>query len=507
MATHLSSLLRLSTAARGNRRPMFFAKTARPSLSFCLLATFSTFAAFSMVPQTISVAGNLQGGIAEDQAIRVSLDAGTPEYKLGPRDKIRVMVHEWRPAKDEIYAWKAINNDYTVGPSGRVSLPLVGEIYVLDKSTTDLATVIAGRLKHGMGLATAPDTSVSIVEFRPIYVLGDVEKAGEFEFRPGLTVLKAVGLGGGLYRGSHADLRLERDVVTARGELGRLLYEKNALLVRRARIEAELNGSDGVDCPTELLRGENMTRCATPLIAQEQRIFIARRKAYESQQRTLRNLKDYLNREAETVAQQKGSHEKQVSFVKQELEGVRVLNRKGLATSPRRLALERNLAQLEGSGLQFDRDLMRIRQELSKTEIALAELEDKRAGDLTSELQGIEIKLGQIAVQMLTAQGLLNEALVIAPATLRAKLGGETDIEPRYTIVRNRGAGVVELTASEATLLQPGDTLKVKIGAQGAEIKTDSSRSISGLFDEVVPGSGVQQDPQRALAANAPKTE
>lgn len=505
MATRHPSPLRANGKIRCSTRSMFYRDRRKLARSASAVVALGAFSIFAMMPQTILMAGSLHGGIADDRTIRVSLDAGTTDYKLGPRDKIRVMVHEWRPAKDEIFAWTAINAEYTVGPSGRVSLPLVGEIYALDKTTTDLAAVIAGRLKHGMGLATAPDTSVSIVEFRPIYVVGDVEKAGEFEYRPGLTVLKALGLGGGLYRGSHADLRLERDVVTSRGDIDRILHEKYALMVRRARLETELNRGDKVECPTELLRGEDLAQCASPLIAQEQRILIARLKAFESQLRTLNNLKDYLTREAKTVAQQKESHEKQVSFVKQELEGVRHLNRKGLATSPRRLSLERNLAELEGSGLRFDRDLMRIRQEISKTEISIAELNDKREGELTSELQGIEIKLGQLEVQMLTAQGLLNEALVIAPAALRARLGGKSNLEPHYTIVRMRGGIAVELTASEATMLQPGDTLKVKMGGDEAAISPRNTESISGLG---LDGDGdLYGETRRALAANARKSE
>lgn len=421
--------------------------------------SLAALAACWILPLSVGMAGDMHG--AGDGFVETSLDMGAPAYRLGPGDKIRVMVNEWRPAKDEIYSWTAINGEYTIGPSGGISLPLVGDVFVRDKSTRDLATVISARLRHGMGLATAPDTSVSLVAFRPFYVVGDVEKAGEYEFRPGLMVLQAVGLGGGLYRERSTNMRLERDVVNARGEMSRIMHERSALLVRRARLDAELNGDDSVPCPAELLRGKGIGSCATPLIAQERRIFVARRKAFDSQMQTLRNLKDYLERESKTVDQQMGTHDKQVGFVKQELEGVRALNRKGLATSPRRLGLERNLAQLEGSGLQYDRDLMRIRQDISKTEIAIAELEDKRAGEITAELQNIEIKLGQLEVQLLTAQGLLNEAMVAAPAMLRAKYGGDGKVTAVYTIIRFQGGRSAEIPATETTLLQPGDTLKV----------------------------------------------
>jgi len=420
-------------------------------------ASLAALAVCWILPLGVGIAGDIHGS----SIVEASLDISGSDYRLGPGDKIRVMVNEWRPAKDEIYSWTAINGEYGIGPSGNISLPLVGDILVRDKSTRDLAAVISARLRHGMGLATAPDTSVSIVAFRPFYIVGDVEKAGEYEFRPGLMVLQAVGLGGGLYREHTGNMRLERDLVNARGDISRIMHERSALLVRRARLEAEFNGDNSVPCPAELARGNGPGQCATPLIEQERRIFVARRKAFDSQMQTLRNLKDYLDRESKTVSQQMGTHEKQVGFVQQELEGVRALNRKGLATSPRRLGLERNLAQLEGSGLQYDRDLMRIRQDISKTEIAIAELEDKRAGEITAELQNMEIKLGQLEVQMLTAQGLLNEAMIAAPSLLRAKYGGEGKLNVTYTIIRSQRGSSVEMPATETTMLLPGDTLKV----------------------------------------------
>ena len=49
-------------------------------------------------------------------------------YRLGAGDKISVKVLEWRPSIDQIYAWEALNVKYTIGPSGQLALPLVGEI-------------------------------------------------------------------------------------------------------------------------------------------------------------------------------------------------------------------------------------------------------------------------------------------------------------------------------------------------------------------------------------------
>src|SRR5262245_6347435 len=56
-------------------------------------------------------------------------------YKLGPQDEIRVTVVEWRPARDEILEWTALKGNYTVGPSGKLALPLIGEVVATGSTT------------------------------------------------------------------------------------------------------------------------------------------------------------------------------------------------------------------------------------------------------------------------------------------------------------------------------------------------------------------------------------
>ncbi|MEL7049883.1 MAG: polysaccharide biosynthesis/export family protein, partial [Pseudomonadota bacterium] len=70
------------------------------------------------------------------------------EYRLGPQDKIRVQVFEWRPARDEIFAWDALNAEYSIGVSGNLALPLVGQIPADGKTTGELAASISTLLQQ-----------------------------------------------------------------------------------------------------------------------------------------------------------------------------------------------------------------------------------------------------------------------------------------------------------------------------------------------------------------------
>ena len=59
---------------------------------------------------------------------------------------MRIKVFEWRPSKDEMFEWAAFNSEYTVGATGKLSLPLIGDVPAAGMSTADLAQSIAERL-------------------------------------------------------------------------------------------------------------------------------------------------------------------------------------------------------------------------------------------------------------------------------------------------------------------------------------------------------------------------
>jgi len=386
------------------------------------------------------------------------------DYKLGSQDKIRVMVYEWRPALDEIFAWSALNQEYVIGPTGKLSMPLIGEVRAAGSTTGELAQEIGNQLRDRMGLAAAPDTAVEVIAFRPFYVAGHVEKPGEYPFRPGLTALQALSISGGLLRRADAgSMRLERESMMTRGELELLAKDRDSLLARKARLEAEINAATEITFPPELLGRAGDNDAATALLLeQERRVFSARKQAYDTQMTVLRQLKDYLEKELASMTGQLEAHRKQMQLLKVELEGVRTLAKKGLTTAPRRLALERNYAQLEGDDMRLNGNVLRIRQEISRTEISMVELDNRRSGDATTELQQTQIRLEQVDSKTSTAGKLLYEAEVVAPLGMAVSGAGRRG-DPKLTIVRLVDGRLVEITADELAPIQPGDTLKVEL--------------------------------------------
>lgn len=124
-------------------------------------------------------------GIAPAATTGTDIAADVTEYKLGTGDKIRIQV----------YGEKDLYEETTVSDRGTISYPFLGELHVAGLTPSQLQDLITRKLK-GPYLVN-PKVSVDIMEYRPFYVNGEVEKPGGFPFEPGITVRKAISIAGG----------------------------------------------------------------------------------------------------------------------------------------------------------------------------------------------------------------------------------------------------------------------------------------------------------------------
>jgi len=115
----------------------------------------------------------------------VSAAEDSTDYQLGAGDLVSISVYDEPDLSIEL----------RIGQSGNISYPLLGDISVAGLSPKDLETKLTEKLK-GPYLID-PSVSVSIKEYRPFYMTGEVEKPGSYSFHPGLTVARAISIAGG----------------------------------------------------------------------------------------------------------------------------------------------------------------------------------------------------------------------------------------------------------------------------------------------------------------------
>lgn len=378
------------------------------------------------------------------------------EYELGPQDKVSIKVYEWRPSRDEIYEWTAFKAEYMVSAAGSLSLPLLGDIPASGLSTMELSRELGLRLKNRMGLAESPDVTVEVVQFRPFYVVGAVDKPGEYSYRPGLTVLQAYAIAGGKPH-TVGPARLEREAIGTRGELTALELETQNLRARLARLQAELSNTSTVAWPPEL---------EASTVKQEQLVFDMRRESFQNQINALEQLGTFLEKGAASLEKQLDVHKIEAEAVRSEYELVENLYKKGLSPVPRKLALQRNVAQVDGERLRLEDSLMRARQEISRTEIAIVDLRGTRNSEVSSELQKAQARLEELKSRTDTSKSLLYETEVLAPLAISAQDDAQ-QFQPVFKILSQAHASTGRVVSPDS-LLKPGDTLTVEQPWRGA---------------------------------------
>ena len=436
-----------------------------------------------------------------------SVGGAHDDYVLGPQDKVRVKVFEWRASRDEVFEWSALNAEYTVGAGGKLSLPLVGEVAAAGKSPGDLAAAISKALKARINLVEPPDISVEVVQFRPFYILGDVEKPGEYAYRPGLTALQAMAIAGGMTRNNGLNqLRLEREAISTRGTLTLLETELMATLARQARLISERDGLDEIDFPSDLKLAASGPVFGR-MMEQESQLFSSRKDGLATQLWALEQLKSLHEKEAASLVKQLGTHETHVRLVNEELEGVMQLYKQKLTTAPRKLTLERNAAQLQGDRVRLETALARAYQEAGRTEISVLDLRNKRQTEITDELRKAQVKLDEISHRLRTTQELLYETEVTTPRYVAMRTQGRKN-QPVLTVVRQRGGRSIEAQATEATVLEPGDTIKIELPTPDP-IQLDFARTVResrapGLLNQEPAGGATPEIPLSSRVGETP---
>ena len=113
-------------------------------------------------------------------------DSPVNPYRLDTGDEIRVIT----------FGEEHLTGQFRVNDSGNIAVPLLGLVKARGVTVAQLQDAIAAELK-ARKLIVSPSVSVEVTQFRPIYVLGEVSKPGQYPYQPGMSVLTAVALAGG----------------------------------------------------------------------------------------------------------------------------------------------------------------------------------------------------------------------------------------------------------------------------------------------------------------------
>lgn len=158
-------------------------------------------------------------------APKTSQQTALQPYHLDSGDRVRVTVFE-QPG---------LSNTYTVDQAGYIAFPLVGQVAARGQTLPALEAAIADSLRKGF--LRDPDVTIEIDRYRPVYVMGEVSRPGQYSYVPGMTAQTAVAIAGGFTpRGNQRDVDITRRVngraVTGRATTSSAVLAGDTIYVR-----------------------------------------------------------------------------------------------------------------------------------------------------------------------------------------------------------------------------------------------------------------------------------
>lgn len=121
------------------------------------------------------------------------------EYTLSAGDKLRINV----------FGEDTLTGDYIITSGGNVTFPLIGNLPASGQTVEQLQSAIATALADGY--VRDPRVTIQVISFRPFYILGEINRPGEYPVATGLTLEQAVASAGGYtYRANTKRAYLKR---------------------------------------------------------------------------------------------------------------------------------------------------------------------------------------------------------------------------------------------------------------------------------------------------------
>lgn len=109
----------------------------------------------------------------------------TEKYRLGPGDRIRVNV----------FNQADLTGEYTLDGTGRFSMLLIGQVDGSGMTAAELEVALVEALRPDY--LVNPRVTVQVLTYRPFYIIGEVNSAGDYPYVDGMTYLNAIAIAGG----------------------------------------------------------------------------------------------------------------------------------------------------------------------------------------------------------------------------------------------------------------------------------------------------------------------
>jgi polysaccharide export outer membrane protein len=387
------------------------------------------------------------------------------QYKLAPGDTVEVSIGGLPDQR----------NRAQIQIDGTIALPGVGTVEVAGLTPAEMQSrietllqsrILRQRLPDGRDQAFVVkpgDVMASVVEYRPIYVSGDVLTPGQQAYRASMTVRQTVAVAGGFSllrsRGQQAGAIDPADLLR---DYQSLATEYTKEYFHIIRTNAELGGRDTFDqsAPSDISLPESVI---DSVVRSEAESLKTSQGDYRTDLRFLADAVKQSDAQFVTLKKQHDGEEKGVQADEEELERVMKAFGSGLLASPRVSESRRALLLSSTRRLQTSVELMRLQRQREDFLRQMERVTSQRTINLLKEQKDSSVRLADLRVRMQA----LSQKLQPVGGTGAIPIG-TSDLHPEVTVVRRLGQRWDRIAASVDFDVEPGDVIEVALRPSAA---------------------------------------
>lgn len=434
----------------------------------------------------------------------VRAQAPAPANSLSRTDEAEYRLNFGDVLEFSVRGFPDLRQKAMVELDGEVSVPLAGRVRVigmpLSGAQDTIKKLAAQRPLHQrfpdgresyVALAV-DDVLVTIAEYRPIYVLGDVGKPGELPYRPGMTARQAIALGGGFDIMRYRLVNPFLESADLKGQHEVLWTDAAKTRVQLKRIEVELEGKTDID--PDVVADIPLERSYLDEIVKTEAETLRRRLAdHVKETEHIRGLIELNVAKVDTLKKQLMTEIQGSEVDQQELEQMKDAQRRGNLPLMRLMEIRRvqltNATRVLQTRVQFDQ----AERDLAEARRSLERMINARRTSLLAERQD----------QSATYNGLLakisaNSEKLVHTSVLKSRLvrgrGGKVGITIHRSLLDMKRT----IVGSEDTPLFPGDTVEISLESErdvDEAIKRGATASRPILGQATPPGQAWVSSP------------
>ncbi len=379
------------------------------------------------------------------------------EFAVGPVPQLNIRKDELEIPTGDLFGverlfirfrgYPDLTGEYRISSDLMVSIPVVGRITVSGIDASALERVLASKMTEIARREVF--VTVEILAYRPVFVTGYVKNPGVVQWQPGLTVLQAVALAGGLYRAESGGGLNSGDTDVTRYRKAVEDLKRNLAVLERLR--AEQKGSPKLEPNRRLIEIVGTVE-AERLLEAQRAIMVSRLGSFETQVKSIERARALAAQELDGLRAQRARIAEQLELRRKQAQKTRELETRGIVTSSRLLEDEVRVSDLEEKVSGIGVGVARVETVLSSLQREASSAKMDRDAALHSEIARYERDVAQLELEVAASTG--------SPADVQATGRGGVPSLIRYEVVNRERVGEAA-AAVQSTLLKPADVLVI----------------------------------------------